>query len=142
MNMNRALGEYSNIGVTVNALNASSVDLVTMLFDGLIDSLNVTKGHIEHSGSLELKNKSIHRSNSILCGLLDGLDLENGGDLALNLQSLYIYMLKKLVHINAYNDIQSLEEIKSLIEEIASAWREIPFLIQGEIKHQNEQLMN
>lgn len=141
MNFNRALSEYSNVGTTSYALNASNVELVMMLFDGLNDSLTVTMGHIQH-GSLTLKNKSIHRASSILCGLLEGLDIENGGDLALNLQSLYVYMLKRLVHINAYNDVQALQEIKSLVTDIASAWREVPYLVQFQKNTNHDVLLN
>jgi flagellar protein FliS len=132
MNLNRAISQYADVNATSQASHASHVDLIIMLFDGLSDALTVAQGHIQHGSSLALKNKALQRANAIICGLLDGLDLENGGDLALNLQSLYFYMIKKLIHVNAYNDIAGLEEIKNLVNEIAAAWREVPSLIHNQ----------
>jgi flagellar protein FliS len=104
------------------------VELIQMLFDGLIDSLSAARGHIEHN-AIEEKSKSLARAGRIVVGLQAALDLDKGGDLAANLNELYSYVLRRLLHVNAYNDLQTLKEIHGLITEVREAWRQVPALL-------------
>ncbi len=99
-----------------------------MLFDGLIESLMTAKGHIEHSAIPE-KGKALARANRILFGLQGALDFEKGGDLATNLNELYSYVTRRLLHINMHNDVAALMEVHGLINEIRQAWRDVPTLL-------------
>jgi flagellar protein FliS len=99
-----------------------------MLFDGLIESMSAAKGHILHK-NLEDKGKSIARASRIVLGLQGALDFEKGGDLAKNLNELYDYVTRRLLHVNAHNDLEALEEVHGLMMEIRSAWETVPALI-------------
>jgi flagellar protein FliS len=99
-----------------------------MLFDGLLESLAATKGHIQNGAIVE-KGKSIARASRIVIGLQGALDFERGGDLANNLNELYGYVTRRLLHVNARNDLDALEEIFGLMNEIRSAWEGVPDLI-------------
>jgi flagellar protein FliS len=55
--------------------------------------------------------------------------LEKGGELAKNLDELYNYVTRRLLHVNARNDLQALDEIYGLMIEIRSAWESVPALI-------------
>jgi len=65
----------------------------------------------------------------IVIGLQGALDFERGGDLANNLNELYGYVTRRLLHVNARNDLDALEEIFGLMNEIRSAWEGVPDLI-------------
>ena len=80
----KAMESYGEGNSTSQAMVADKVELIQMLFDGLIDSLVTAKGHIQR-GSIEDKNKSLVRAGRIVLGLQGSLDLEKGGDLARNL---------------------------------------------------------
>ena len=99
-----------------------------MLFDGLIESLATTKGHIQRNSIAE-KGKSIARASRIVLGLQGALDFEKGGELATNLNELYNYITRRLLHVNARNDLAALDEIHSLMTEIRGAWESVPALI-------------
>jgi flagellar protein FliS len=42
---------------------------------------------------------------------------------------LYAYVTRRLFHVNAYNDLTVLEEVQSLIKDIAEAWKTLPNLL-------------
>mgnify|MGYP006171687605 FL=1 len=64
-----------------------------------------------------------------MVGLQGALDFERGGELAQNLNELYAYITRRLFHINAYNDLTALEEVKTLIRDISQAWQTLPSLL-------------
>ena len=69
------------------------------------------------------------RAGRIVIGLQGALDLEKGGDLARNLHELYSYVTRRLVYVNAHNDLTVLNEVQTLMSEIRQAWRDVPNLL-------------
>ena len=124
----KAIASYGDVKVTTGVSSANGVQLIQMLFDGLLESLAATKGHIQN-GAIAEKGKSIARASRIVIGLQGALDFERGGDLANNLNELYGYVTRRLLHVNARNDLDALEEIFGLMNEIRSAWEGVPDLI-------------
>ncbi len=124
----KAIAAYGDVKVTTGVASANGVQLIQMLFDGLLESLAATKGHIQNGAIVE-KGKSIARASRIVIGLQGALDFERGGDLANNLNELYGYVTRRLLHVNARNDLDALEEIFGLMNEIRSAWEGVPDLI-------------
>ena len=129
MNMRqRALASYGDVKVTTGVTGADSIQLIQMLFDGLIESLATAKGQIER-GMIEEKSKSIARAGRIVVGLQGALDFEKGGDIARNLNDLYAYVTRRLFHVNAHNDLEALKEVHNLMSEIRGAWAMVPQLV-------------
>ena len=124
----KAIASYGDVKVTTGVSSANGVQLIQMLFDGLLESLAATKGHIQNGAIVE-KGKSIARASRIVIGLQGALDYERGGDLANNLNELYGYVTRRLLHVNARNDLDALEEIFGLMNEIRTAWEGVPDLI-------------
>ena len=129
MNMReRALASYGDVKVTTGVSGADNVQLIQMLFDGLIESLATARGHMER-GSITEKSKSLSRAGRIVVGLQGALDFEKGGDIARNLNDLYSYVTRRLFHVNANNDLETLQEVHNLMNEIRSAWLQVPTLV-------------
>ena len=129
MNMReRALASYGDVKVTTGVSGADNVQLIQMLFDGLIESLATARGHMER-GSIVEKSKSLSRAGRIVVGLQGALDFEKGGDIARNLNDLYSYVTRRLFHVNANNDLDALMEVHNLMNEIRSAWLQVPTLV-------------
>lgn len=121
---------YAAVQVATGVATADNVKLILMLFDGLLESMAVARGHITHGNNAE-KSKAIARCSRIIMGLQGALDFEQGGDLARNLDDLYGYVTRRLVHVNAQNDLKVLEEVRSLMAEIRDAWSSLPGLMPG-----------
>ena len=131
MNMReRALASYGDVKVTTGVAGADSVQLIQMLFDGLIESLSTARGHMER-GAITEKSKALARAGRIVVGLQGALDFEKGGDIARNLNDLYAYVTRRLFHVNANNDLAALQEVQNLMNEIRMAWQQVPSLVPG-----------
>ncbi len=128
----KALESYSTASTASQAAVANRVELIQMLFDGLIDSLSAARGHIEHN-AIEEKSKALTRASRILVGLQGALDFQQGGDLAANLHELYAYAIRRLMHVNARNDLEALQEVHSLMSEVREAWRAVPSLVPSSL---------
>ena len=63
---------------------------------------------------------------SIIKGLWNSLDYDNGGGIAENLGDLYDYMVRRLLEANSENDPERLDEVAGLLGEIKSAWDALP----------------
>ena len=96
-----------------------------MLFDGLFQSLNAARGALQR-GDIEEKGRHISKAVRILQeGLVVGLDLEKGGELAANLKLLYDYSVAQLTKANVRNDEHLVEEVIKVLQPVAQGWKEI-----------------
>jgi flagellar protein FliS len=50
------------------------------------------------------------------------LDKSRGGEIAQNLEALYLYMQERLLQANLHNQVEPLDEVASLLREIKTAW--------------------
>ncbi len=109
--------------------DASPHKLIQMLMNGFLMRVNAAKGAIQRQDYQE-KSLQISKAIGIVGGLIDGLDLEKGGEIAANLKDLYEYLNIQLFKASADNSIEILEEVAGLMKEIKSAWDAIPELTQ------------
>jgi len=126
----RAAQSYGSVQLVTGVAGADSVQLIQMLFDGLIESLSTARGHMER-GAISEKSKALARAGRIVVGLQGALDFEKGGDIARNLNDLYAYVTRRLFHVNANNDLAALQEVHNLMNEIRMAWQQVPSLVPG-----------
>jgi flagellar protein FliS len=124
----KALESYGAVKVATGVSGANSVQLIQMLFDGLLESLSTAKGHITHKDITE-KSKALSRAGRIILGLQNALDFEKGGELATNLNELYTYVTRRVLHANMHNDLAAIDEVYGLISEIRQAWDTVPALV-------------
>ena len=116
---------YRMVGVETGVVTGSPHQLVAMLFQGLMDSVAQARGAMAQ-GNVEAKGKAIGRAVRIIEeGLKAGLDAKAGGQLAADLRDLYDYVTLRLTQANLRNDAKALEECRSLIEPLQSAWLSI-----------------
>lgn len=128
----RGINAYRNVNVSSAVPYADSVQLIQMLFDGLMTSLADAEGHFERN-DIKGKHDAIGRSTKIIVGLQGALDFNQGGELATNLSDLYDYCVRRLLKANIRNDIDGIKEVRSLLNEIKGAWEEIPQLLNKDI---------
>jgi len=139
MQVKRAIQSYDEVKVTTGVTTANNVQLIQMLFDGLLESLVAARGHIQHRNINE-KCKAVARATRIVVGLQGVLDFEKGDELATNLNELYGYVIRRLLQVNAHNDLVVLDEIYGLMKEIRDAWEEVPSLVSA--SNQSSGLVN
>lgn len=116
---------YQDVQVTTGVAAADPHQLITMLFNGLVDALAQAKGAMR-AGNIEAKGAAIQRAVRIIDeGLKSCLNMQEGGPLASDLNDLYAYMTLRLTRANLHNDESALAEVGSLVEPLRTAWASI-----------------
>lgn len=117
----RAAGHYIDVQNNSSLGEESPHRLIQMLMEGFLARVNSAKGAMAH-GDIETKGRYISYAIGIVGGLNDALDLEQGGDLALNLRGLYQYINSRLLEASCENNEEKLVEVAGLMREIKTAW--------------------
>ena len=121
----RSANAYQNIGAETAVSGGSPHQLVSLLFEALLQSLVSTKGSILNR-DFATKGRHIGRAVRIMEeGLKASLDDEHGGDVAATLRSLYDICIYKTTLANLRNDPALIDEVIQLIQPVADAWNQI-----------------
>jgi flagellar protein FliS len=91
------------------------------MLDALLSRVAEATGHLER-GETAAKGEKIGKALGIIEALLLGLDIQRGGDIALNLERLYDYASRTLLKAHLENRVDLLKEVSSLLREIKLGW--------------------
>ena len=99
--------------------------LVVLLYDGAIGFLKNAKQSIQ-KGNIPGKANNINRAQNIIQELQASLNMDQGGEIAKNLMSLYQFMYVHLVRAKISRDgIKNIDEVISMLSGLNEAWREV-----------------
>jgi flagellar secretion chaperone FliS len=104
-------------------LSAPPEMLVVMLYDGARRFL-FQAGVAMRDGQIELSHRKLSRAEAIIQHLIDALDFEQG-QIALNLEAIYLFCLRYLQRARFDRDAAKLEQVSSMLGELREAWAEI-----------------
>ena len=123
--MNSAMNEYKKAGVHAEVMEANPHRLIQMLMEGALERIAIAKGAMQQK-NVALKGDRISSAISIIEGLRASLNMDAGGEISANLESMYDYMTRRLMEANLKDDEQMLDEVADLMRKIKSGWDEIP----------------
>jgi flagellar secretion chaperone FliS len=123
------LAQYRHVGVAGSVADASPHRLVALLLQAARERIRTAIAAIA-SGNIARKAKAINGAYAILEGLSMTLDHRKGGEIARGLDAIYQYGNRRLVEGNATNNPVHLQEVDTLLQEIESAWSQIPAAAQ------------
>ncbi len=121
MNTRKGAQQYAQMKKQTGVEDANPHQLIGMLYQGAIDSLQQGIGCIERN-DFEGRGKHLGRAITIVGGLQGFLDHEKGGDLSKNLDSLYEYMTVRLYDASRDHDKAAVEEVIRLLKEVKEGW--------------------
>ncbi len=119
-----AMRAYSSVNTQSRVAEANPHQLISLLLDGALEKIALAKGHIIRNET-QAKVTAISRAISIIDGLRISLDHTIKNELIANLEELYSYMARRLLHANLKSDAEALEEVGHLLREIREAWNAI-----------------
>ena len=119
-----SLAAYQN-SQDLDVLSATPMQLVRMLYVGAIGSIQSACDHLR-DGDIRERSRQITKACSIIEELTLSLDKERGGQVALDLTELYVYLHKRLIASNIEQQMEPMIEVKRLLETLLEAWREVP----------------
>ena len=123
--VNRMLNTYGKAQVDSGISSASPHRLIAMLYDGALLAISQARVHLRH-GDIAARGAAISKAIAIIDeGLKISIDIEAGGELALNLRALYEYMSHRLLEANLKADDAAMDEVERLLKELKGAWDSI-----------------
>ena len=121
MNAYAAMKQYQTVNVNAQVSEADPHRLIQMLMEGALQRVAQARGALQHN-NVALKGEQIGKATAIIGGLRDALNVEQGGELAVNLDRLYAFMQQRLSEANLKNDASMLDEVSELLREIKAGW--------------------
>jgi len=98
--------------------------LIVLLYDGAIKFMKLAIKELE-AGNMQAKGQYINKTRDIINELNAVLDLDAGGEIAVNLRKLYCFMHNRLSEANLKCDPQMILEVITLMEELNQSWKAI-----------------
>jgi flagellar secretion chaperone FliS len=117
-----AYQSYHRVNLGALAAQASPVQLVLLLTDGLLEELLRARAHIEER-RYELKARSLNRCVEMLNGLTSALDFEAAGELVVNLSRVYSYSVRRLYEVGFSLDTTLIDEVVGLMTTLRGGWQ-------------------
>jgi flagellar protein FliS len=110
-----------------------------MCYEGVIDSLKLAKEKIKEK-DYENKAKAIIKAQDIIKELMCSLNFEKGGEIANNLDSLYNYMLRRILQGDLNKDVRPIDEVIEMFTELLSAWEEVALKPENQVQTAEDNL--
>ncbi|WP_213948724.1 flagellar export chaperone FliS [Luteibacter sp. dw_328] len=118
-------GAYQQVRTGGGVETADPHGLVTMLMDGALERIRFARG-CTVNGNVAGKGEAISKAIEIVGALQGGLNHNVETPLVDQLDSLYDYMSRRLLHANVHSDITALDEVSTLLGQIRDSWVAIP----------------
>jgi len=123
LSRNRA-NPYQQNQVMTGVAGADPHRLIQLLLDGATERMALARGCIQR-GDLAGKGERISRTIAIVEALRASLNFDVEGGLSERLDSLYDYVIRRLLDANLRADVAALDEAAELMEEVRGAWASI-----------------
>lgn len=112
--------KYKQVQVETN----NPVQLVVMMYEGAIKALRRAEILIEQKDYAG-KGRELMKAHDIVFELLSSLDRERGGDIAQNLEGLYVWMIRQILEANISLETSVIDDVIENLETLNEAWKEI-----------------
>jgi len=123
--IHRSASAYQRVHVETAVSEADPHKLVELLLERLLQLVGTARAAMKQ-GQIATKGECISKAVRILDeGLKPALNLEQGGDIAANLNGLYGYCVLRLSQANLKNDDAALADVVRVIEPIAQGWKQM-----------------
>jgi flagellar protein FliS len=117
-----SINETNAAGELKSSTNVSPHKLISLLMSGALERVEQTRQSIS-AGNKDEEAVLMEKLVAIINGLRDSLNFEEGGEIAINLDGLYEYMI--LILGNATNQdakTSALSEVEALMSEVKLGW--------------------
>jgi len=131
-------GNYQNAYKKASVNTLDQTKLIIMLYDGAIKNASFAVEHMK-SGQIEKVHECLIKTKNIVTELMATLNMDRGGDIAKNLQSLYSYMFSQLIEANMNKKTEPVVIVIDLLKELRAAWTQINSKKKNDAKTQNNQ---
>ncbi|MFC3025601.1 flagellar export chaperone FliS [Vibrio zhugei] len=133
--MRGSLQAYKKVSVDSQLSAASPHKVVQMLMAGAIERLIQGKAAMQQH-NIAVKGERLGKALDIIISLRGCLSMDDGGEIAQNLDQLYEFLITQITTSNQLNQPELLDDAIEIIREIKSAWDQIPAEYHNLTAHQ------
>jgi flagellar protein FliS len=102
-------------------------DLVTKLFEGTERFLRQAQDAMRHQPKqIEAAHNGCSKANAILTELLSTLNFDAGGEIAIQLRDLYLFLIREITEANLRKDPARIDPLLPILGTLRSAFDGIP----------------
>jgi flagellar protein FliS len=101
---------------------SSPLRIVVLLYDGAIRFCRQAQLKFAEPG---VRGHALGRVHAIVSELMIALDHEKGGEIAVQLERLYRYVLDALIRANVQGDARALESALGVLQTLADGWHQL-----------------
>lgn len=123
--MRGSLQAYKKVSVDSQLSAASPHKVIQMLMAGAIERLIQGKAAMSQ-GNVAQKGERLGKALDIIISLRTCLSMDEGGEIASNLDALYDFMIRQVSEANRDNLEAPIDDVIDILREIKSAWDQIP----------------
>ncbi|MDV5226041.1 flagellar export chaperone FliS [Providencia rettgeri] len=125
MYQQKAKQAYQQVDIESEIINATPYQLITILYKGALSALKRAEIFMQQN-EIAAKGKELSKAIDIIdTGLKHALNHDAGGEIADNLESLYDYMVIRLLKANLENNVAYIQEVYQLLSDLAVTWQQI-----------------
>jgi flagellar protein FliS len=106
------------------ATSSSPLELVVRLYDGAIAFMLEARDGIARK-DVHARTRAVSRALAIIAELQNTLNVQEGGELAAELDRLYTYMSTRLLDVTARADDDAAAEVQKLLSTLREGWSQI-----------------
>lgn len=120
--MAKAISNYQK----VQAKTASPGQRVVMVYEGITKNLRTAMNAFssDEPSKFETIHNSLSLAEKLIMELKIALDMDNGGEIAKSLESLYDFWILQISEANAKKDPQGLRDIFPMVKDLTDSWRQ------------------
>jgi flagellar protein FliS len=98
--------------------------LIVLLYEGALTFIHQAKEALHHRDSVTAGIKLL-RARDIVSGLRNGLDYEQGGELAVNLERLYLFVHDEILRAGKDGNSALLDPVIEILTTLKEGWRAV-----------------
>lgn len=121
VNMSNGIKSKSDVYLEQRIMNAKPEELTLMLYEGIMRFISQAKLSNDQN-AIEKSNNANMRAQAIIEELRSTLDMNY--EVSENLESLYVFMIERLVDANVTKDNAVLDEVLDLATELRDTWKQ------------------
>ncbi|BDM63795.1 flagellar protein FliS [Shewanella sp. NFH-SH190041] len=123
--MRGSLRSYRKVSLDSEIAIASPHRIIQLMFSGALERLAQSRYAIEQ-GDVVNKGIFIGKAIGIINGLNNSLNMEDGGEIAINLNALYDFLLRRISEANMNNDARAIDDVMDILRTLKEGWDAIP----------------
>jgi len=119
--MSKALKAYSDSSANTSVSMSTSNELIVLVFEKILDYLKIGKVALEND---KLAIEEFTKINDLInLGLIASLNREEGGEIAKNLEFIYLWVMSKITEARLTKSHEKIDDVTRVLMPIYESWQ-------------------